>query len=978
MTGSFIAGTPETAALPVDVIGVDELERRGNPSTVELMKNLSVSSGVQGDQNQYSSATSPVAGLATVNLRGLGSTRTLVLLNGRRLVTHPSRNGPVDLNSLPMAAVGRVEVLKDGAAATYGSDAIGGVVNFITRKNFDGVLISGSTRFVPDAEDPDLEASALWGWRGDRGDVLVSAGLQTRGRLLSNQRDWNLRSYTENPDAGYSFTNNPTSFRPVVGGDGTALNPGTLATQIRDPGCQSVGALAGVVGGNAVCLARLAGTFVNLVDPTSRWQIYGETNYDLSDTVKFHAEAFYAESYITQITSPGYPSSLGGPTANTSPAFPGQYYAPATNPGLALLMSQFPGAFPANTTGVVWATGLNFRPFGLGGNQLFDTGLGDNGRFDGDGNRTVNDNKAYRISAGVTGKAFGDAIGWDLSSTYSVNQYYSRGNDDLIYRQELALRGFGNLASNPTACNATVTNNYTTNAGNNAVGCYYFNPFSNAYPYNSTVAMTNPGAANPLFSPAAANNPDLTAWIWRPLITNNFGRLFVIDAVLNGELPIELAGGKIGWAAGGQFRRNAYKTSYGSVNDAAVTPCVDTLLNGSKNCLAPIGGFSLQAANFSSDVVQNIYAAFVEFNLPITEDIGAHLAARYEDYGESGGGSTFNPKVDLRWQALDWLAFRGSVGTTFRAPPLPLIDPTPVVNVISLNNAFRAQSVTGNPNLTPEKATTYSVGAIFQAGGFKGTLDYWNFDFKDPFVTEPAATLFAQMFPNNTSVNCGNPAFAELQARFTFDPGTCSANNVSQIALSWVNSGGVKTDGVDFDGQYTFDEVLGGELTLGGNVSWVNKYQVADQVVRGVVLAPAFDAVGKFNYNTGLYAIPQWKGGAYVEWEGGPHNVRLQANYIDGYYDQRTTPFSGNLTYIDPTSGATITVPRPLTAQNVKEFVTADVTYRVLLPWDVSAVFNVSNIFNQDPPLVRMESNYDASVASGLGRTYKLALSKKF
>ena len=276
-------------------------------------------------------------------------------------------------------------------------------------------------------------------------------------------------------------------------------------------------------------------------------------------------------------------------------------------------------------------------------------------------------------------------------------------------------RGYGNLASNPNACNATTTNNFTTNAGNAAVGCYWLNPFSNSFAVNAPSSVTgsqHPGQANPLYSPTVSNNPDMIEWIWDNNNTDAYSRLFVVDAVFNGELPIELAGGKIGWAAGGQFRRSTYNTDYSDTNDLGVNPCIDTIVNSLKDCKGtnPTGIFVLQSGLNPTTIAQNAWAAFVEFNLPISDAIGAHLAARYEDYGESGGGSTFNPKFDLRWQALDWLAFRGSVGTTFRAPPLTLLDPAPVVTGTFLANAYRATSLAGNANLQPETAWGVDAG----------------------------------------------------------------------------------------------------------------------------------------------------------------------------------------------------------------------------------------------------------------------------
>ncbi|MDP3495388.1 MAG: TonB-dependent receptor [Hyphomonadaceae bacterium] len=960
VTGSFIAGTPEDAALPVDVIGADELQRQGNPTTIELLKNLPGGGGVIGDQNQYNSAVGIMPGAAAVNLRNLGPQRTLVLLNGKRLVGLPTRlTGYVDANLLPQAAIGRIEVLKDGAAATYGSDAIGGVVNFITRKNFNGLQISGDVRYVPDAETPDYSGSALWGWSGDRGNILLSAGWQQRGRLQANKRDFNQVSYTDNPDAGYSFTNNPTSFLPIVGAN-------TVTSQIRDPGCTTVGAVAGFSGASQVCLARIAGAFFNIVDPTDRFQIYGETNFDLSDTVKFHAEALYSETYTSGITSP-FPSALGAPSGVTSP-FPGQYYVPATNPGLALLIQQFPSAFPAGTTGVAYASGLNFRPFGLGGHPLSKQG----------GTDQITDLKSYRVSGGFSGKIFDD-IGWDVSATYHTNVLQQTGTDYLISRMELALRGFGSLGGDVNGCNASETANFTSNAGNNALGCYYFNPFSNSFPANSNIVTQNPGAANPLFNPAVANNIDLVRWVFQNHVAQGTSRLFVLDGVLNGELPIEFSGGKVGWAFGGQFRRNFYRTSYSPLADASVTPCIDTPITGTKNCLSPLGPFSLLAALFPANIVQNVFATFGEVSLPFTDNFSAHIAARYENYGENAGGDTFNPKLDVRWQALDWLAFRGSVGTTFRAPPLPLLDPSPVVQLLSLGNAFRAVSTTGNASLSPEKATTYGLGAIVEAGPFKGTLDYWNFDFQDPFVGEPAGTIFNLMFPGGSSANCGNPAFADIQARFTFSPNVCSSANVSGLNLTYVNAGGIKTDGVDATGEFSFDDVFGGNLTLGAQTSYTRKYSVAEQKVRGVVIAPAFEAIGKFNYATGYFSMPQWKGNAFVEWESGPHNLRIQTNYIDGYVDQRTAPYTGNLVFGNvPTVAQATVLPRPQEGKKIDAFVTTDVTYRVFLPWDTTAVLNVANIFDTDPPFARVEANYDPATASPLGRTVKVALTKKF
>ena len=116
--------------------------------------------------------------------------------------------------------------------------------------------------------------------------------------------------------------------------------------------------------------------------------------------------------------------------------------------------------------------------------------------------------------------------------------------------------------------------------------------------------------------------------------------------------------------------------------------------------------------------------------MPILRTLTLNLAARYEDYG-SKGGSTFNPQARGKWQALPWFALRGSVGTTFRAPPQESIAPiTTVTNVVVFNQSIPVET-TGNPALTPEKSFSYSVGGIVEAGGFRASVDYWSYSLRD-------------------------------------------------------------------------------------------------------------------------------------------------------------------------------------------------------------------------------------------------------
>ena len=146
VTGSFIRGTPEDSAMPVEVVSFEELQNMGRPSNLDLIKTMSESGGVAGENNRVNFY--PI-GAMTVNLRSLGSRFTTVVFNGRRFPEQYSVNTGRFNNVawIPNAAIGSVETLKAGGGATYGADAVAGVVNYVTRKNFEGLELKQS--FIP-------------------------------------------------------------------------------------------------------------------------------------------------------------------------------------------------------------------------------------------------------------------------------------------------------------------------------------------------------------------------------------------------------------------------------------------------------------------------------------------------------------------------------------------------------------------------------------------------------------------------------------------------------------------------------------------------------------------------------------------------------------------------------------------------------------------------------------------------------------
>lgn len=952
VTGSFIRGTPEDAALPVDVISQEDLEKQGAPSTLELIKQLSVSSGVLGDTNQFDPRAQGSEGSGSVNLRGLGAQRTLVLLNGRRMSPNPfgqAGAGIVDTNTLPTAAIGRVEVLKDGAAATYGSDAIGGVVNFITRTNFEGFEVGGSYTLI-DGSKGNYDATGLWGHAWENGNILLSIGYQHRSELKTTDRDWASRDYFTNPEGGWSAGSSIAPFFPIGG------TPAATGFRADNASCNALG---GIVqpGALPACLFHYV-DYDNLIEREDRLQLYGEVNADLAEGHRLHIEALYAKTDVPNWkTSPSYlslqtPTSLTNPFTTLPPALLAGYFVPATNPGFQALAAANPGLIPTGAIGL-HMPGVRYRPLAFGGNPAFD---GNEGSSEG-----LRQFEAFRVSGSLRGDLPWMGIGYDVALTYGQETGRRTGYDTVVSRFQLALRGYGSLNGDSAGgCTAAETGNFTTGAGNTALGCYYFNPFANAIASNAITGQANPG-----FVAGAANNPDLVRWFFQQVSTKQTQRTFVWDAVLNGKTGIELAGGDVAWAAGVQFRRDGFESEYNDLSDIDASPCIDTPINGTGSCAVRNGPLMFLGTGEEADLDRNVWAVFGELSVPVTDDIQIMAAIRHEDY--EAVGTTTNPKISARWQMADWFALRGSIGTTFRGPALTNLAPGSVTALSFIAGAFRAIDFFGNPDLKPEEATTYSVGGIFDIGNFKGSIDYWGFDFKDPIVGEPSASIVNTMFPGGSTANCGQAAFAGLQSRFTFQ-GACSTATISRVRTQVVNGPKIKTSGIDFMGQYDFDDVLGGDIRIGGSATYTIEYKIGDFTVEGVTVERGFDAAGFLNYQLIATSLPEWKGQVFAEYSRGPHNLRFTLNYIDSYKDQRTSILAPN-----PVNGAVQTK-----GQTIKSTILAELDYRVQLPWETTMTLSVDNLFDQDPAFARLDLNYDPFTGSAIGRTYKVSVKKRF
>jgi len=211
--GSHLKGTAMETSAPVQSISRVELEKIGSPSIVEMTQKLSISSGIQGNSNQYGS--NGTEGTSNINLRGLGAGRTLVLINGKRHTFNPyaivdQQMFYVNTQDIPSMAVNRIDVLKEGAAAIYGSDAVAGVVNFSTRSDFEGLEVKADFKSSQDSNG-DYGLSFIWGLGNDDTHWVTSASYDKTSTISTADKDWAVKDYGTNEQGGWSSIGNPPS-----------------------------------------------------------------------------------------------------------------------------------------------------------------------------------------------------------------------------------------------------------------------------------------------------------------------------------------------------------------------------------------------------------------------------------------------------------------------------------------------------------------------------------------------------------------------------------------------------------------------------------------------------------------------------------------------------------------------------------------------------------------------------------------------
>jgi outer membrane receptor protein involved in Fe transport len=989
VTGSLIRGTPEDAALPVEVFSVDELREIGNPTALEFAKTLTSSGPTTGEAYYFGGSGN--TGNVGYNLRGIGADKTLTLFNGRRSYENASM--------FPSAAVQRVEILKDGAAVTYGADATGGVVNFITRNDFEGFELQSSYKAIS-GSDGEWNMSALGGWDVGDTNFMIAAEWDHRSELDAIERDFTNLPNAVNPAPWSTLTNLagwvPRGSLPATPGNtanGEWGSPLGLVSDFDQSSCEAVG---GVYVNSYTCKYNYI-PYYNLVEDSEFYRLFGQVTSDVSDTMQFYVRGAFARNYRPhQYGSPSQPVIRGPARANGATY---QIYVPVTNPYVASFMDRTGWSSNSLAGFTQGFTPITYRAFAHGGNDVFAEGNSHS-------TPNTNDSKYMHVSSGVNGMfdISEREINYDVALTY--NHFNSEGTapDIVGSRLQQALNGFG--GPNCNAQDLDPTRFGTQNpgaAGTN--GCQWYNPFASNFAGQPVL-----GLANPAYDASQTNDPALIAWLFDPREVLNTSWNITLDAVFSGDTGLELPGGGVAWGAGIQWRDTQTRDTVESPLYNGSQPCAweeqvavppeDPRYTG---CLPDEPGpFFFFGTNEPSATSQEQFSYFLELNLPIFDTLNMTAAVRNESFTGDLEATVY--KFSGKWDITNNLAMRGSYGDNYQAPPASVV-PGEVNNgvnsyTIAAGNWRGAQTVT-NQGIQPETATVWSAGLIWDSTGFaddhdfRFIIDYFDLETQDELGLLASANTIAEAVfsiapDGSSSVPTDGSALADcahpMVARVTFNGGACvqgvtTADDFSNVRTAYGNGPGQHTAG--FDIQMDYSMPLGpGEFRFSTTITKVEKFEFSETVLDGVVLDPGDDRLGTLNFATIANAAPELRANVNFNYSWDAHNLRLVFNHIDGVVDERYVAADGtvNEASLIPSGlpiGGTGTLPPSYYGVFGDDWLSTDLHY--VWDWEWATInFSIVNIADENPPESRQEMGYDPRIGNPLGRTFEIGIRKTF
>lgn len=769
VTGSRIASPSATSASPLQVIGAEQIQQAGVINVQDvLLQNPAF--GTPAFSRTNSSFATQGAGIATVDLRNLGVDRTLTLVNGRRFVSGLPGSNAVDLNVIPTQFIERVDVLTGGASAVYGSDAVAGVVNFIYKTDFDGVQLDGQTGISPYGDGVDRQVNLLVGknFAEDRGNIMLFGGYSKQGTVLKRDR------FTE---AGSSAIDT-TSLATGTGDPADLFTPRVLLSGFTPGGRFFAGDQTFTYDANnnlqdcsdVSCGGFNRSDFRYLAVPVERYIAAGRANFEVSPAFNLFLEGNYARTQVDTVIEP-FPLSSDLVNIPTG----GQVAIQSVVGGVTYRNPFVPDAiFNAATD----TDGDGLRDI------YFDRRLSDFGPRTSSAKRDL-----FRVAGGVNGKFLEDRFSYEVYGIYGQTVERQSGGgqfNSLNFVQ--ALNSYRDPATGQIVC---------ADPAARAAGCIPANIFG----------------VNAL-APAA---PYLAA----PVTLDTKVTQTVAGGNVSGQLFSLFGADPIGVSIGTEYRRETSRNDF--------DPLTQQGLNGNNALPSTRGKFDL-IEGFGEVIVPILQ------DRPFFESLSVRGALRVSDY--STIGTTYSYNYGGEWAPVEDVRFRVIAARSVRAPnitelfapaqqdfPSGLQDPCAGITAtstgtvatnclaapgvaanIAANGAFTVsqadlQGITsfagGNLALQEEKGDSFTAGVVINPRSISAlrnlvlTVDYFNIRIKDAIVTTPLPFILSQCY------NQSNQGYCSQIVRRATAVGANSAGSLDEVNSSPLNSGGVKTSGID-------------------------------------------------------------------------------------------------------------------------------------------------------------------------------------
>lgn len=941
VTGSRIQRSDLNSTSPIAVVSAEEFRLTGAVNVEQVLNTLpQILPGVTGFSNN------PGNGAVTLNLRNLGTTRTLVLVNGRRWMFFDT-NQIVDVNTIPQFLLGGVEVVTGGASAVYGSDAVAGVVNFKLR-DIEGLELGGSYSLTGRSDGARYQFNAAIGSAFDdgRGAVTMFANYTRRDPIFQDAREFSERAAgdgcivpgsTGRGDIGTPFPSGIAVATCLARGgelgfvpQGSATTP-TGTFNAGPTGAQST-FIFNPTGGGSRLFQDPADLFNFAPDnylqlPQERYLFGAYGHYEFSDGVEAYSELTFARSDVdTELAAT--PAGVSAPLFVNSPFF---------NDQTRSLLLQNP---------VATATGANYRTTSV------------NFRFNDIGSRNSDfARESFRVLGGVRG-GITDNINFDAYYAYS------RTTNTNIQRGNIARSRFINALTVEFVPGST-TELRCLDASARAAGCVPLNIFGTG-----------------LASQAALNYLSINATnITESELTNAVGSI-------SGTLfNLGLGADDVGFALGAEYRK---------VNSAFIP---DTFLSS-----GDVLGFN---AGLPTSGGYDVKEVFGEVRVPIIEDgfinsLEVNGAFRYSDYSLDRVGGNWTYNFGGEFSPIEGIRFRGQYSRSVRAPNVqdlfggastgfpaatdpcsdrgPAAERTAALRAFCIASGVPAGAVFtrgvqpnaqiqadfgGNPDVGEETSDTYTAGVVIQPSfvpRLNITVDYFNIKVEDTIGTRFGGLNTALSLCFNTQQDLNDPTCQIFVGKRNTGTGALGLNSGGlNASLVQDNVGLLETSGVDFQVDYSIP-LFKGELGLFYLGTWLNEFRNTP-----VALLPLRE-----NIVEGTYGLPDYRHNMRVTYTQGPALFSVRWRYEGPTEDFRVqNTFSGN----DRIENNALPL-RSIGAWNY-----FDIAASVDIDERMTINAGVNNLFDKDPPVLGAQAEQGNTLPSFfdvLGRDFFVGVNFRF